>query len=80
MHELHLINDLLSDLLKNAEANKVKKITKVIIRLGEFTELNPEIVRHFLKDYSADTAAEGAELVIEPSATRELRLVSYEGD
>ncbi|MFH1387525.1 MAG: hydrogenase maturation nickel metallochaperone HypA [bacterium] len=80
MHELHLIKDLLNDLLKRAEEEQIKKISRVMIKMGEFTEINPEILRYSLAQHAQGTIAEGAELVIEPSQTRELRLVSFDGE
>ncbi|MFH1752623.1 MAG: hydrogenase maturation nickel metallochaperone HypA [Candidatus Omnitrophota bacterium] len=78
MHELHLITDLLKDLIKHAKENKTKKVTKIYLRMGEFTEINEDNVRFFLKEKSVGTALEGAEIAIEKSPTRELRLVSYD--
>jgi Zn finger protein HypA/HybF involved in hydrogenase expression len=80
MHEMHLLSDLLADLLKAAEENKAKKITKVYLRMGTFTEINEEILRHFFKEKAKGTIAEGAEISIEPSQTRELRLLSFDCD
>ncbi|MFA5928801.1 MAG: hydrogenase maturation nickel metallochaperone HypA [Candidatus Margulisiibacteriota bacterium] len=80
MHEIHLIKDLLSDLLAHAKEHKVSKITKVIIRLGEFTEINPEILKHHFAEHAKDTLVAGAELTLETGALRELRLVSYDGE
>ena len=78
MHEMHLLKDLLADLLKAAEKNQAKKITKVYLRMGTFTEINEEILRHFFKEKAKGTVAEGAEVIIEASETRELRLVSFD--
>lgn len=78
MHELHFITDLLSDLLKHANDNHAQKVTKIFLRMGEFTEINEENVRFFLKEKSAGTMLEGAEIVVEKSPTRELRLLSYD--
>ena len=78
MHELHLITDLLSDLLKHVNDNHAKKVTKIFLRMGEFTEINEENIRFLLKEKSAGTMLEGAEVAIEKSPTRELRLLSYD--
>jgi len=78
MHEMHLIKDLLADIIKHGKENNAKKICKVYLRMGEFTEINPEILKHFLKENAKGTIAEGAEVEIEPSETRELRLVSFD--
>ena len=78
MHEMHLFNDLLTDLLKAAKDNKATNISKVYLRMGTFTEINPEILTRFFKEKSKGTIIEGAEISIEPSETRELRLLSFD--
>ena len=78
MHEMHLLTDLLNDLLKAGQENKAKKISKVYLRMGSFTEINEEILRHFFSEKAKGTLAEGAEINIEPSQTRELRLLSFD--
>ena len=78
MHEMHLLKSLLSDLLKAAAENQAMKITKVYLKMGKFTEINEEILCHYFKENSKGTAAANAELIIEPSETRELRLVSFD--
>ena len=71
MHEIHLLKDLLADVLKAAEENKAKKVTKVYLRMGEFTEINPEILKHFFAENSKGTMVEGADISIESSQARE---------
>jgi len=78
VHEMHLVKDLFSDVIRHAEDNNVKKVTKVYIRMGEFTEINEEIVRYFFEEKSKGTIIEGAGLEIEKSPARELRLVSFD--
>lgn len=78
MHEIHLLKDLLKDLLGHAKAQNTNKISRVYIRMGEFTEINPEILKHFFVENTKGTIAENAELSIEKSQIRELRLVSYD--
>ncbi len=78
MHELHLVTDILNDLLKHAKDNHAKKVTKIFLQMGEFTEINEENVRFLLKEKSVGTVLEGAEVVIKKSPMRELRLLSYD--
>ncbi len=80
MHEMHIIKDVYIDLIKAAKENEAQKINKVYLRMGEFTEINEEILRHFFKENGKDTVLEGAEIEIEKSPTRELRLVSFDCD
>jgi len=78
MHEMHLVKDLFADLLRHVKEQKVEKVSKVFLRMGEFTEINEEIIRFFFKENSKGTIIEGAELEIEKSPNRELRLVSFD--
>lgn len=78
MHELHLMKDLLADLLKLARKNQAKKITRVYLKMGGLTEINEEILKFFFKENSQNTLLEGAQLIIKKSPHRELRLVSFE--
>lgn len=80
MHEMHIIRDLFDDLLKHVQANDAEKVTRVYLRMGEFTEINEEILRFHFEEHSKETPLEGAELSIEKSAARELRLVSFDCD
>ena len=78
MHEMHVIKDLFGDLLKKGEENGVRKITAVYLRLGGFTEINEDILRHFFNERARGTVLEGAKITIEKSPTRELRLLSFD--
>ena len=78
MHEHHLLKDLLSDLLKAAHAHQTKKVTHVYLRMGEFTEINPEILLYFFKENTKGTCAEAAQVHVEKSKKRELALVSFD--
>ena len=78
MHEMHLVKDIFNDLLRLGAEQKAAKITRVYFRLGTFTEINEEVLRFFFQEHGKGTILAGAELVIEPSETRELRLVSFD--
>ena len=80
MHEMHVIKDLHQDILARAKDNGVSRVTKVYLRMGEFTEINSDILRFFFESHSKGTPLEGASLEIETSPTRELRLVSFDAD
>lgn len=75
---MHLLKDLLGDIIKRGEENNAKKICKVYIKMGKYTEINPEILLHFFKEKTKGTIVEGAEVEIENSDARELRLVSFD--
>ena len=78
MHEIHLLKDLLNDVLKIGKENQAQKISRIYLRMGTYTEINPEILKHFFAQNSKGTIAEKAEICIESSPTRELRLLSFD--
>ena len=78
MHEMHLVKDLFEDILRHAKENNAKKINKVYLKMGEFTEINEEVLRFFFKENGKQTILEDVEVSIEKSPTRELRLVSFD--
>ena len=78
MHEMHIIKDVFEDVLKRAKENDAKSVTRVYLKMGEYTEINEEILRFFFKENGKNTPLEGAELSIEKSPTRELRLLSFD--
>lgn len=80
MHELRLVRELFEDLLRHGEEEGIRRITRVYLRIGGLTEIEPEIVRHLFAESSPGTIFEGAELVIEESPVRELRLLGFEGE
>lgn len=80
MHELHLIKGMIADLLKSAGEEKIKKISRVSLKMGEFVEINPGILKSYFLEQARGTIAEGAEIYIEPGATREMRLLSFDGE
>ena len=80
MHEMHLLKDLFEDLLRHAEQRNIRKITKVYIRMGMLTEIDPDILIFFFREHSKGTVAEGAEIEIKSSESRELALDSFDGE
>ncbi len=78
MHEMHIIRDLFEDLLKRAKEDNAQKVVRVYLKMGEFTEINEEILRYFFESNAVGTVLEGCEVIIEKSPTRELRLVSFD--
>jgi|UniRef100_A0A7V3YF46 hydrogenase nickel incorporation protein HypA/HybF len=80
MHELRLVREVFEDLLRRGETEGLQRITRVYLRMGEFTEIDPEVLRYFFAEKSRGTILEGAEIIIEHSPLRELRLLSFEGE
>ncbi len=80
MHELKLVRALFKDLINLAQQKHAKKIKSVTIRMGDFSEITPEVVSFYFKDNSKNTIAEAAEIIFEHSPNRELRLLSFDYD
>jgi len=80
MHEMHLIKNLFADLLKLARENNAGKVTDVYLKMGEFTEINENILEFFFKEQAKNTILEGAKIHIRKSRMRELTLVSFDCD
>ncbi|MBU1087673.1 MAG: hydrogenase maturation nickel metallochaperone HypA [Candidatus Omnitrophica bacterium] len=78
MHEMHVIKNLFQDLLKLADENNTRKITNVYLKMGLFTEINPEILTYFFKEQGKGTPLESAKLHFADSDMRELKLVSFD--
>ncbi|MBC7217359.1 MAG: hydrogenase maturation nickel metallochaperone HypA [Candidatus Caldatribacterium sp.] len=80
MHELRLVREVFEDILRRAEEEGMQKVTRVYLRVGGFTEIDPEILRHFFAECARGTILEGAEVTVEESPARELRLLGFEGE
>ncbi len=65
MHEMSLIQSLLSQLEIIAEQNRLTRITKVVLQLGDFRQCVPEILEFAFTTLIEGTSAAGAKLVIE---------------
>ncbi len=64
MHEFHLVDGLVKEILQKARENQASRITRVRIVMGEMSELDEGSVRLYLEDLSAGTILEGAEITI----------------
>lgn len=80
MHEMHVVKDLFADVLKLATQRGASRVTKVYLRMGDFTEINEEVLRFFFREEGQGTALAEAQLVFEKSPFRELRLLSFDYD
>lgn len=78
MHEMHLMKDIFEDLLRLGREQNAKKITKVYLKMGDFTEINEDVLKFFFEEKGKGTILEGARIEIEKSPMRELRLVSFD--
>lgn len=65
MHELPVINSILSIVLKHAQANNVKKVMAVHLSVGSLSDLEDKWMQQYFDYLSKDGVAAGAKLVIE---------------
>jgi len=80
MHESHLADDLVADLLEHARRHGIRRIRTVTVRLGPLSEIQAAVLRHVIEDHARGTPLEGAQLKVEEGTLREVRLVGYEGE
>ncbi|MDD4879289.1 MAG: hydrogenase/urease maturation nickel metallochaperone HypA [Candidatus Omnitrophica bacterium] len=72
------MKDIFEDLLRLGREQNAKKITKVYLKMGDFTEINEDVLKFFFEEKGKGTILEGARIEIEKSPMRELRLVSFD--
>lgn len=68
MHDIMLAKEILDEVLKQSKKNKFKKISKVVVSLGQFIEHDEEILPENLREnfqlLAKNTLAADAELII----------------
>lgn len=62
MHELSVVESMVSVVLRHAAGNKAKEVTRINLVLGEASTVMEEPVRFYFDLVSKDTPAQGAEL------------------
>jgi len=84
MHDLHAADQILKVVLEKAAANKLSKINKIVIDLGQVIEHGAEIDAGNLifnvKLLAKNTPAENTEIVINKVGSDTWKLVEIEGD
>ena len=64
MHEMGVIQGVLRIVKNEGEKNQASRILKIHIRMGEYSDVVPEILKEYFEIASAGTIAEGAEIVL----------------
>ncbi len=80
MHEWHITEELLDQVCSQAEENRINKVTKIQIDLGEDGHVTEDSLRFCFQVLSEKTIAREAVLEIKSSAGNGLTLVSFEGE
>lgn len=65
MHELPITESILKIVLKHAQANSVRKVMTVHLRIGKLSDLEDEWIQRYFDYLSTGTLAEEAKLKIE---------------
>ncbi len=68
MHEVALMNDLISKIEAVADEQGALKVTRIRVRLGALSHFTPEHFREHFENAAAGTVAEGAEVEAELSS------------
>lgn len=70
MHELSVCEALVDQLRELAARESAQRITRVLLRIGPFSGVVPELLEHAFPVASAGTVAEGAALAVEDAPVR----------
>jgi hydrogenase nickel incorporation protein HypA/HybF len=65
MHELSIMSNILDIVVDYAGKNKVNKVMKINLEVGELSDLLPDWMQMYFDFVSKDTVADKAELVID---------------
>jgi len=84
MHDLIASQDILKQAIKIAEKNKLKKITKITVKLGKIVEHNQEIMPENLafnfELVKKNTIAESAKLVVKKVPGKAVSIAEVQGE
>jgi hydrogenase nickel incorporation protein HypA/HybF len=80
MHELSIAEELLNIITEKARQVGIRKISRIDLRIGEFSGVLPDALVFAFEMLSRDTMSQGARIEIEESEGSELQVLSFEGD
>lgn len=66
MHEAHIVESLVKDLLAKAKAHKAVKVTAVTLAIGAQSGMDEGSVKLYFDNFTEGTPAEGAKLIFKP--------------
>lgn len=64
MHEMAIIQNVLRIVTEEGKKANSQKVLKICIRMGEYSDVVPQILREYFEIAAMDTIAEGAEIVL----------------
>jgi Zn finger protein HypA/HybF involved in hydrogenase expression len=84
MHDLHEADKILKLVLEYAAKNKLSKVTRIALKLGEVMEhgevINPENLKFNIEMLGRGSAAEGVKVEIRKAEIKTWQLVEIEGE
>ena len=80
MHEWHVTEELLNQVCAQAEENRINRLTRIQLELGEDSHITEDSLRFCFQLLSEKTMAREAALEIKSSAGNALTLVSLAGE
>ncbi len=80
MHEWRITEELVDTVCSQAKENRLNKLTKIQVELGEDIHITEDSLRFCFQLLSEKTIAREAALEIKSSAGNALMLVSFEGE
>ncbi len=66
MHEYHIVEGMVKQILEKAKNSNAKKVTSVTLILGELSGLQEESIMAYFENLSKNNMLEGAKLIIKP--------------
>jgi hydrogenase nickel incorporation protein HypA/HybF len=70
MHEYHIVESIVKQILEKAKASDAKKITSVTLILGELSGLQEESIRVYFDNLAKENLLEGAKLIVNPAKSK----------
>lgn len=65
MHEFSIVQSLLDLIEENARKNNAKSVSKVVVKIGKMSGVEPHLLEMAFNTFKEKTIAENAEFVIE---------------
>lgn len=70
MHEFHIVDDIVKQVLGKANNAGANKVTKVVLVMGSSTGLEESSIRLYFNEIVCGTIADGAELLVNSLVTK----------
>jgi len=78
MHETHLIEPVIKGIVEHAGKEGAKRISRVRLKIGEFTGIKEDSFRETFSALSRGTLLEGAELEITFFLASRIEVISFD--